>query len=159
MSVDYSPQEIVRIAIEVENSGATFYERMVKKVDSEAMKKVLCYLQDQEIVHAKNFQDLLASIDKEGIADGYGDEVYQKYVVALARQYGFTPRLVEQKLEEGFSSDRAIIEFALEMEKNAILIYSAMKTCIKNGRTAILDAIIAEEQQHVVLLTDLLSQL
>jgi len=148
----FSPQEILRIAIKVEENGKKLYEALEKKAASADIRDTWAYLKDQEELHRKTFKDMLDNVG-DYIVYEFSPGEYEAYVKAIAAGYVFTPELVEKKTKEGFKSDLEAIDFGIYIEKESILTYSALREYIITEKQPVLDKVIDEEKNHLVKLT------
>jgi len=154
MQEKWSPQEILKIAEKVERHGQNLYASLEVKSVDEKIKTVWNYLKEQEITHQQIFSDILASDDNFKI-DEFGTGEYDAYMEAIASEYIFTPQLIEEKINTECVSNIEAIDFALGIEKESVLVYTALKDYVKEDKLYILDKIIDEEKRHVVELTRL----
>ena len=155
MVESFNPQEILKVAIAVEKNGKELYEALEAKTKSKELTEVWKYLKEQEIEHAKIFQDILDNsgdylIYEYGI---FGE--HDAYLRALASSYIFTQELIEKKKKELFDSDLDAISFGIDIEKESIIVYLSLKDYLISDKQSILDKIIGEEKKHLVRLIDL----
>jgi rubrerythrin len=154
MEKNWSPQEILDIALKVEENGENLYARLEEKTDNEKLKNVWKFLKEQEIGHQSKFKDML---EKAGdyIVNDFGSGEYSDYLRAIASLYIFTPKLIKQKTQELFQTDLKAIDFGLQIEKESILVYTALKEYVLSDKKELLNDIIDEEKKHVVVLSEL----
>jgi rubrerythrin len=154
MADNFSPQEILKIAIKVEENGKKLFGILEEKASAEKIKSVWRYLKEQEEVHRKVFQDML---DNAGdyIVYEFSPGEYEAYIKAIAASYIFTTRLVERKIKDGFASDQEAVDFGIHIEKESILTYTALREYVQTSKQVILDKVIKEEKGHLVKLTAL----
>ncbi|MBN3040738.1 MAG: ferritin family protein [Candidatus Omnitrophica bacterium] len=154
MGKDFNPQEIVKIAIEVENNGEKLYEALENKAADQKVRAVWKYLKEQETAHSKTFKDML---DKTGeyIVQEFNPGEYQAYLRAIADEYIITSDLAKKKASQGFKTDLEAIEFAIHIEKESIITYMALKDYVILSKHPVLDRIIAEEKNHLADLVEL----
>jgi len=74
---------------------------------------------------------------------------YDAYLSAIASSYVFTQELIAKKTKELFSSDLEAIEFGIYVEKESILIYSALSEYMVADKKPVLDKVISEEKKHL----------
>ncbi|MDP2924454.1 MAG: ferritin family protein [Candidatus Omnitrophota bacterium] len=148
----FSPQEILRIAIKVEENGRKLYEDLEKKAKDKEVKELWGFLKTQEESHRKIFQEILNKVG-DYIVDEFNPGEYEAYVKAIAKEYIFTPEIITKKMKEGFSSDIEAIDFGIQIEKDSIITYSALRTYILTEKHPILDKVINEEKDHLVKLS------
>ena len=151
MLPNFSPQEILRIAVKVEEAGEKLYAKLEYETASSELAELWNYLREQEHKHREVFQTMLSAIG-DYIVDNLNPGEYDKYVKAIASEYIFTPDVLEKKLQEGFANDLAAIKFAIDIEKESILVYEAFKEFVALNRHEVLDQIIREEKSHLTRL-------
>jgi len=154
----FSPQEILRIAVKVEENGKGLYAALENEAKEDKLREVWKYLKEQEEIHRKIFQDML---DKAGdyIVDEFSPGQYEAYLRAISSGYVFTRELIEKKTKELFSSDLEAVEFGIFIEKESILTYSALRDYVLTAKQPVLDKVIDEEKKHLVQLTLLKDQM
>jgi len=154
MSKDFSPQEILKIAIRVEENGQKLYGSLEDKAKNKELQALWRYLKEQEKIHRQTFQEMLDKV-KDYIVYEFNPGEYQAYLRAIASEYIFTQELVDQKIKEGFSSDIEALKFGIFIEKESILTYTVLKEYITTDKQSVLDKIIDEEKWHMVKLSAL----
>ena len=154
MTERFSPQEILKIAIKVEENGKKLFAALEEKAKNEKVKDVWRYLKEQEEAHCQVFQDMLDNVGDYLVYEFSLGE-YEAYIRAIASSYIFTTQLMERKAKEGFSSDQEAIDFGIEIEKESILTYTALRDYVQTSKQEVLDKVINEEKMHLVRLTDL----
>ena len=154
MENNFSPQEILNIAIKVEENGKTLYGSLEKKAKHDDLKALWRYLKEQEEIHRKVFQEMLDNAGDYLVYEVNPGE-YQAYLRAIASEYIFTQELVEKKIKEGFSSDIEALNFGIGIEKESILTYSALREYITIDKQSVLDKVIDEEKWHLAKLSAL----
>ncbi|MCM8830661.1 MAG: hypothetical protein NC918_00490 [Candidatus Omnitrophica bacterium] len=156
----FSPQEILRIAIKVEENGQKLYENLEKKTKKEKLQNTFRYLKEQEEIHKNTFAKMLKDLGDYVVYE-FNEGEYQAYINAIAKEYIFTQELIEKKINEDFRTDLEAVEFGIYIEKESILTYSALKNYILAEQVDVLNKVIEEEQKHLVtlvLLKDLLKK-
>jgi len=154
MSQNYSPGEVLKIAVEVEENGKVLYGVLELESRSEQMKEIWAYLKDQEEIHRKVFQDMLDR-QKDYIVAEFSPGENQAYLRAIASEYIFTQDLIRKHISKRFESDLEAVEFGISVEKISILTYVALREYIKKDKQVVLDKIIAEEKNHLARLKSL----
>jgi rubrerythrin len=166
MSYDFSADEILEMAEQIERNGARFYRQMAENISDEPIRKLLLDFAAMEDDHEKVFSSMRADLsDKERetmVFDPAGEA--SLYLRALA-----DIRVFDKKAEEDFTppeelpaSEKNIKIFreAISREKDSIVFYLGMKGLVPEnlGREKI-DSIIQEEMKHIRLLSNKLSSL
>ncbi|MCK4994950.1 MAG: ferritin family protein, partial [Candidatus Omnitrophica bacterium] len=154
MNNSWSPQEILDIAFRVEENGEHLYAKLEEQATDEKIKTIWKFLKEQEIGHQSKFKSMLDCAGDYLVSEfGAGD--YDAYLEAIAATYIFTPEIINRKTEESFSSPLEAVEFALQIEKESILVYTALKDYILSDKQDIIQNIIKEEKKHVIVLSEL----
>ncbi len=147
----YSINEILDIAVELEEAGYEFYSTCIDKYDDQVIKDLFKFLADEEQVHRELFLSMkLGDEDKKGVFT----EEYFLYMKSIGGG-----RIFSDENERNFDKiDTAedAIKKAFHDEKESILLYSELKTHYSSDAEALalLDRIIAEERNHVMKLYD-----
>lgn len=149
----FNPQEIVKIAINIEENGKKLYETLENKAKDQRLKAICKYLKEQEEIHYKIFQEMLENIG-EYIVHEFSPGEYEAYLRAIATEYIFTQEIVRSRLKKGFESDFEAVEFGIFVEKESILTYSALREYMLTAKVGVLDKVIDQERKH---LTDLIA--
>ncbi len=149
-----NPQEILKIAIKVEEAGRSLYSALEEKAQDGQLKEMWQYLKEQEEEHRKVFKEMFEK-SGEYIVYEYSAGEYDAYLSAVASSYVFTKELIEKKTKELFSSDLDAIDFGIYVEKESILTYSALKESVLADKQPVLDKVIGEEKKHLIQLISL----
>lgn len=152
----FSPQDVLKIAIAIEENGKDFYTRMAIRVKDGSLKGTLNFLAEEEDKHRKIFKDLLDNIKDNFIVESYPGE-YEAYIKALSQQYIFAIDLVKKKAKEGFAKKNDLLKFALDIERDSIVLYQEMKDLVLFKKDA-LNKIIEEERKHYLLIWNILKK-
>jgi rubrerythrin len=148
--------EVLKLAIEIEENGKEFYSKMAEKVKEQKLKDLLNFLSGEEEKHKKFFEELLEKLKETEIVETYPGE-YQAYMKALSWECVFTQKLLSENLNKGFETPRELLDFALRIEKDSIILYTEMKANILRKQEA-LDRVIEEERKHFILISELKEQ-
>ena len=154
MERGFSPQEILKVAVLVEEKGKKLYGLLEERTENSKLKAVWKYLKEQEILHQEIFQDML---DNSGdyIVDDFSTGEYDAYMKAIAMDYIMTPELIDSKIKESPKSDLDAVDFGIFVEKQSIITYNAFRDFIQNDKQHVLDNVIEEEKKHFVRLVNL----
>lgn len=154
MSDAFSPCEVLKIAVGIEENGCKFYGSLQEKAQDKKVKDMWAYLKGQEVGHKKVFQDMIDERRSCSVQEFVPGE-YESYLRAISSEYVFTPGVIEQKIQESFASDLEAIEFGIQMEKDSILTYSAFREVLTAKEQDALDKVIAQEREHLIKFTEL----
>jgi rubrerythrin len=148
----FSPQEILRIAVKVEENGVKLYESFEKKTTEPKIKGIWRHLKEQDELHRKIFQEMLEKVG-DYIVYEFNPGEYDTYIRAIASQYIFVPDLIEKKTKDGFTSNLDAVDFGIFIEKESIFTYTALKEYITTAQLPVIEKIIDEEKKHLIELT------
>ena len=151
----YSLNEIIDIAIGIEDTGFEFYTECGEIFKDPLIKDVFGFLAREELAHKRTFQSLRSSdYGKSGVPT----EEYYLYLKAIgsARLFGEQKKNIVRVMSE-ITTPMAAIKNALALEKESILFYTEMKELYRGEKkpTELVNTIIDEERKHVATLYDL----
>jgi len=152
MSISFSPNEFINIAIGIERRGIAFYDIMTKSTESDATREMFQRLADMEREHIKTFESMLTDTDSQQPAESYPGE-YAAYLQALVDSAVFTDDMITSELATQADSDIEAMELAIGAEKDSILFYYEMRDIMPRKAQPTVDRILAEEKSHLEALT------
>jgi len=140
--------EIIRFAINIEQSGYKFYVESMKKIQEPAILELFQYLADEEFKHENIFRTLLEKTGDFTPPESYLGE-YEAYMKDFVKSnfFGkieFSPDRIRQIIDI-----REAISLALDFERNSIVFYTALKRFIGDENRQIIETIIQEELNHI----------
>lgn len=154
----FSGSEIVELGIQIEKNGRDFYSGLSGKSQNSHAAGIFKYLAGEEEKHIVVFQKILASVEKYEPAEAYPGE-YFSYMNALAVGYIFTQKDKGKEIAAQVASDVQAVELGIGFEKDSIIFYEGMKKAVPEYDLKIVDALIAQEQNHFRQLMDLQAKL
>jgi rubrerythrin len=147
----FSIREIIDMAIQLEKNAETFYRAALAKMPTPSLEPVLVCLADEEREHAEWFERLKRVVE-QAEASGERGEISGAALRGLVGDQKFS--LAEVDLSE-IDGPQALIELAVEHEKDTILFYQMLQSFIESPETTKeLDEIIAQEDHHIKLLKE-----
>jgi rubrerythrin len=154
MSVIFSGDELIQIAIDIERRGISFYDVMAKSIDNEMARAAFDGLAAMEREHLAIFQGMLAEshIGKTGSAP---ERQYPGYARALIDEAVFSDDLITSEMAMQADSDIKAIELGISTEKDSILFYYEMKENLAPRDVPVMERIIAEEKSHLQQLSSI----
>lgn len=150
----FAGSEIVEIGIQIEKNGRDFYNALIKNSKSAKARQIYEYLAGEEGRHIKAFQAILESVEKYEPAEAYPGE-YFAYMNALAGEHVFTQKEKGREVAAQVKSDKDAVEKGIGLEKDSIVFYEGMKKVVPDSDLRIVDELIAQEQSHLLQLTEL----
>jgi len=152
MSISFSANEFINIAIGIERRGIVFYDIMTKSTESDAAREMFQRLGDMERQHIKTFESMLQDPGSEQPTESYLGE-YAAYLQALVDSAVFTDDMITSELATQADSDIEAMELAISAEKDSILFYYEMRDIMPRKAQPTVDRILAEEKSHLEQLT------
>ena len=145
----FSDLEGIRIAIEMERRGESFYRRAARVSRSPETVALLEALAGDEQVHRAEFERLYAAESDAGLSDAAYDDETNAYLTAIAAEVVFPQGLMGLR-DEGFENPAGVLRSAIASEKDSILFYTELQ-----GRTSdphardIFNEIARQERGHL----------
>ncbi|HEY97331.1 MAG TPA: ferritin family protein [Dehalococcoidia bacterium] len=158
MSIIFSGNELLNIAISIERRGMTFYDIMAKSTDNEVARAVFEALVNMEREHITIFENMMDEIGPSQTAESTGPE-YSGYLQALIDDSVFTDDMITSEMATQADSDIKALELAISAEKDSILFYYEMKELMPKQVYPVIERIILEEKSHLHQLTEVKKRL
>ena len=158
MSVVFSGDELINIAIAIERRGITFYDIMAKSTDDEMARVVFEALVNMERQHISIFEDMQGEAFATAESSGSSPE-YSDYLRSLIDDAVFTDDMITSEMATQADSDIKAIELAISAEKDSILFYYEMGDLMPKKALPIIKRIITEEKSHLQQLTEVKKRL
>ena len=159
MGIFYSGQEILEMAIIIEEKGFEFYNTYAEDAKNEKIKKLFEYLGGEEINHKKMFQGFLDGIEKGEFSISYANEEVEQYFKAVVDSRVFDDPNFAIQLAKDTEDEIKAIDLAIGFEKDTILFYYELVGLVKEKTKDIIMDIIKEEKKHVQNLSKIKSEL
>ena len=158
MTVSFTADALIDIAIDIERRGIAFYDIMAKSTDNTAARSAFHYLADMEREHIRIFQNMLGEADKCQLPET-STEDYTHYLQTLIDNAVFTDDMVTSEMATYADSDIKALELAIGAEKDSILFYYEMRDIMPKRANPTMNKIIAEEKTHLRQLSELKKEL
>jgi len=158
---EFSLNEVIELAIQIEKSGYTFYDLALQRKNlSEPVRKVIEKLRDEEIIHEATFKNLRTTEDLEVLGDPIDWQDAASYLKAISDSHVFSQPDAAIKLATEAADEKEILENAVQFEKDTLLFFHAIYQKTSNARSKqIINTIIEEEVTHVMLLKEHLNRI
>ena len=155
----FSDLEGIRIAIEMERRGESFYRRAAKVSKCAETIRLLNALAADEDHHRAEFERLLNAEMERGMSDCPYDDETNAYLTAIAADVVF-PRGLMALRNEGCENPEAVLLYAIASEKDSILFYTEMssRTPDEHARE-VFGEITRQERAHMFRLQRQLDQI
>ena len=148
--IRFSAEEVLDMAIRIEENGERFYADAARMSKKDNVRELLNSLAQEEFKHKKYFIELKASVEKAPLSsyDPFTEDV-SLYIKALADSEVFTHPSEGRKLAKELKGEDALLDFAIEREKDSLLFYYEIAKAVREKDNKIIELIIEEEKTHL----------
>ncbi len=138
--------EILEMALEMEKSGATFYEHLARTGDSHSDEYEEMAIREQE--HEALLSVALGSLDTPDRPGVYPLDYYQ-CISNAAKCTVDNRRLVQEAMARGRLTDSEAREISIALEKDSIFLYSVMYSMAPLAGIDIAEKLATDEATHL----------
>ena len=143
----HSGQEIVEIAVRIEENGNAFYTAAAEMIPGQNDIKGLFFdLAEKEILHISIFQKLAEKFDADTF-DFAGEDPSQ-YISHLAESHIFGKPDAGKKLAKSIKTPREGLEIAHRFENDSVAFYTELLKHTRSDAKKLVQQIIDEEKEH-----------
>jgi rubrerythrin len=148
--------EIIEIAVRLEESGEAFYNAVAEKAATAGVKALFEDLAVQERYHRRVFQQMAHGTVELALSPEQWDE-FQAYTGALLQSSFFArPENALSRAAEA-KDERSAMQAALDFEKEAILFFQELHNAVRGQGQQTVERIVQEEKQHIQRLSAILA--
>jgi len=149
MTVFFSGDEIINMAVKTEETGYEFYRLAEKNAKSEGLKNLFDYLAKEELKHKEIFLGLKGLIKEspQGLPVDWNE--LDLYIKAMTDSSFFLGGNKDINLAVKASDDKEAIRFAFNFEKDTLLYFYQIRDIVKAADREVVDRIINEEKNHI----------
>lgn len=141
MGIRYDLADLINNMIELEITGASFYQERARLMDNPPVARLLLQLAEQERLHQTIYEHLRGQL----AAEPMDDEEYRDYL--------------REVIDESFNLDpeqgaccfdtRAVLEFGIRLEKDSIRFVEAFGKLTGARHREVVEQIKKQEQNHL----------
>jgi rubrerythrin len=145
--------DIARLAMDIEDAGQQFYNKLASSSTEENAKNLFTYLANQEEQHKLIFGAIMQQTSQEQKQGEYVIDIVgqMRTMIDDLRTFVFN----NQVFATGTGIDLpAAVTIAIHAEEESVRIYSEMKRVLTETFAPVLEKIISEEQKHLKILQD-----
>lgn len=148
--------EIIEIAVRLEERGEAFYTAAAEKAAKAEVKMLFEELAVQERHHRRAFQKMGRGVVELALSPDQWDQ-FQAYTGALLKQSLFDrPESALSQAVEATDEQNAL-QAALGFEKETTLFFHELRDVVKGPARQTIDRIIEEERRHIQRLSGMLT--
>jgi rubrerythrin len=149
MNEQFTIQEIVEIAIEIEKNGEVFYRMLSESSNTATVRDLFKSLSEAEKKHKAKFEEILKSVGGYQISEIYYVDEYMGYMKAIADEQVFKKDLSAIDVAKSVKSSKEAIELAIDFEKDSIIFLHEMQDIIDEGEKDTVTKLLNEERDHL----------
>jgi rubrerythrin len=143
----YSGQEIIEIAVRIEENGNEFYTTAAAMVaDSDDIKGLFFDLAEKEILHISIFQKLAEKFDAESF--DFSSQDASDYINHLAESHIFGKPDSGKNLALTLKTPKEGLEAAFKFENDSVAFYTELLKYTRSDSKKLVLQIIEEEKEH-----------
>ncbi len=158
MSIHFTSEEIINVAIDIERRGIAFYDTMARSTKSTALSSAFQLLVDMERQHVEIFLSMRTEAGRTLALENFTAE-HGAYLEALAASSVFTDDMVTSEMVAKINSDIEALEMAIGAEKDSILFYYELRDLMPHANHSLLSQVISEEKAHLRQLSQMKREL
>jgi rubrerythrin len=140
--------EIIEIAMRLEESGEAFYRAAAEKATTDSVKALFEELALQEQYHRRAFQQMGRNAVELTLSPEQWED-FQAYTGALLQQHFFSDPENALNVASEAKDEQAALQAALEFERETLLFFHALRDVIRGREQEVVEGIIQEEQRHI----------
>jgi rubrerythrin len=149
MNEQFTIQEIIEIAIEIEKNGEVFYNTLAESAETSKLRDLFKYLSEEEKKHKIKFQEILKSVGGYQISEIYYATEYMGYMKALADERVFKKGISAHDVAKSVKSPKEAINIAIDFEKDSIIFLYEMREMVDENEKETIQILLDEERGHI----------
>jgi len=143
----YSGQEIIEIAVRIEENGNVFYTAAAKAIQEDNdIKGLLLDLAEKELMHIAIFQKLAGRFEAEAFE--FNPDEASDYISFLADQHIFGKAGAGAELAKTVHTPKEALEIAFKFENDSVIFYTELEKRTETDAKRLIRQIIEEEMEH-----------
>jgi rubrerythrin len=149
MSVVFSGDEIIEMAVRTEATGYAFYSLAKKNAKSTELKDLFGYLAEEELNHKTTYEGMTDVIGEsaQGVPVDWDELGF--YIQSMIESSLFLGADKNINLAAKVNDDKQAIDFALGFEKDTLLFFYQLRDLVKTVNKPVIEKIIKQEQLHI----------
>lgn len=143
----YSGNEIIEIAVRIEENGHAFYTAAADRIgESNDIKSLFLDLAEKEVMHIAVFQKLASRFESEKFE--FNADESADYISHLADSHIFGKPGAGEKLAEILKTPKEALEIAFKFENDSVAFYQELFKRTETDAKKLISQIIEEEKEH-----------
>ncbi len=155
MTLFFSGDEIVKLAVQTEETGYEFYKLAQEHATSKKLKDLFQYLAEAELRHKETYLGLKDAIDEspQGVPIDWNE--LGLYIKAMTDSSFFLGADKSINVAAKAADEKEAVEFAIKFEKDTLLFFYQILDIVKTKNKSIVENIIQEEKEHIKQLAEI----
>jgi len=147
----FSIEEIIDLAIQIEENGEKVYRTAVGKISNPSLSSLLEWLADEEAKHIEWFHELRDAAGSAPV-DPQLEELGKSILRSVVGDHSFS---LDEADFSKIETVKDLLHLAIEFEKDTLVFYEMIQTFVQDQAARDhLKAIIGEETRHIMLLEE-----
>jgi rubrerythrin len=150
MGVFFSGDELLKIAVQNEESGYAFYRGAEASAADQGLKDLFRYLAEQENVHKQKFLAMRDRLRASAQPDEPGDsDRIDPFIRAMTDSRLFDGSDKAIASAAGAADPKTAVDFAIAFEKDTLLFFYQLLDQVRSADRPMVQAVIEEEKDHI----------
>lgn len=150
MEPNFTRIEVIDLARQLEACGEAWYDAARSVARAASVRSLLTELRDAEQAHARSFERLLSGVEQ---GSWRADEEYLRWMRGFVARRVFPDPAGARAAAGALSDDAELLRTAVRFEQQTIEFLEHLRPQVAGDERAVIDALIAEEQEHERALT------
>ena len=161
MSEKLTIDRVIKMAIKIEENGASFYRSHAEKVCDDRIRQTFLDLAVMEDHHATTFQNILKNLGSQSSGENTPIQGPDKfaYIESMADDFVFP---IDEEAESDITCEvniEHVLKQSIQKEKDSIVFYNFLKEMIEDeGDISAINEIIKEEIAHITTIRSALKE-
>ena len=159
MSVVFSGDEIIEMAVRTEATGYEFYTLAKENARTAELKDLFNYLAEEELKHKATYEGMTDVIGEPAQGHPVDWDEVGEYVQAMVNSSFFLGGDKNINMAAKAGNDEEAVDFALGFEKDTLLFFYQLRDLVKPVNKPVIEKIIKQEQLHIQRLSAIKAKL
>lgn len=151
-------RDIIRIALEVEQTGMHSYREMKQTSQDQELNKLLGYLENEEKEHVTIFSKMFKDVDINPTSMPDPSPEDQAYLDSILKSNVFEGPQAGIKRAKEAKTPIDILKLSLQFERDAMLFWTKLHALVRDSDRPLIHLLIEQENKHVKDIEFLLNQ-
>ncbi len=150
-----SPEDVMKLAIQIEETGRTIYENTQNQAQAPELIELFRFLAEEETKHIDTFQRIYENFLRGGSQIKLPNPEDTFFLKTLAENQIFQGKDKALNLVKTATEPLQLINYALAFERDALLFFMKLYRMVCAQDRELISQLIKEEEGHIVKLTEI----